>query len=93
MTYLDRIKKKLEENFFPSSLLVVDESELHAGHAGARPGGETHFRVVMASESFKDMSRVERQRAVHKVLNSELEERVHALSLELSVQKKGNLKD
>jgi len=89
MRYFDRIKKKLEESFFPSFLLVVDESELHAGHSGARPGGETHFRVVMASASFEDMSRVDRQRAVHKVLKIELEERVHALSLELSVKKKG----
>ena len=89
MRYFDRIKKKLEESFFPSFLLVVDESELHAGHSGARPGGGTHFRVVMASASFEDMSRVDRQRAVHKVLKIELEERVHALSLELSVKKKG----
>ena len=86
MKYSDRIKIKLEENFFPSSLEVVDESNLHAGHSGARPGGETHFRVSMVSASFKGMSRIDRQRAVHKVLKSELEERIHALSLDLSVK-------
>ncbi len=84
MTYLERIEKKLKKNFCPSLLQVVDESDLHAGHSGARPGGETHFRVQMRSKSFEGMSRVERQRAVHKVLKSELEERVHALSLNLS---------
>jgi BolA protein len=86
MKYFDRIKSKLEGNFFPSYLEVVDESNLHAGHSGARPGGETHFRVSMVSASFKGMSRIDRQRAVHKVLKSELEERIHALSLDLSVK-------
>ena len=86
MKYFDRIKIKLEKNFSPSSLEVVDESDYHAGHSGARPGGETHFRVTMAAESFKGMSRIDKQRAVHKVLKSELEERVHALTLHLSVK-------
>ena len=84
MTYLERIENKLQSNFSPDTLEVIDESDLHAGHSGSRPGGETHFRVKMISKSFKGMSRVDRQRAVHKVLESELRERVHALSLNLS---------
>ena len=85
MKYFERIENKLKEKFFPSALEVVDESDLHAGHSGSRPGGETHFRVRMASIAFEGMSRIDRQRAVHNVLKSELTERVHALSLELSV--------
>jgi BolA protein len=85
MKYLNRIEKKLQENFLPEFLEVIDESDLHAGHSGARPGGETHFRVRMQSKSFDGLSRIDRQRSVHKVLKLELEERVHALSLELSV--------
>ena len=54
------------------------------GHSGARPGGETHFRVKMVSNFFEGMSRIDKQRAVHQVLESELKERVHALSLELT---------
>ena len=84
MEFFRRIEKKLKENFTPQFLEVIDESELHAGHSGALPGGETHFRVSMASNSFVGMSRVDRQRAVHKVLKTELEERIHALSLDLS---------
>ena len=84
MTYIERIEKKLKRNFSPDTLEVIDESDLHAGHSGSRPGGETHFRVKMTSSSFTGLSRVERQRAVHKVLESELRERVHALSLNLS---------
>ena len=85
MKYFDRIENKLIKEFAPSDLEVIDESDLHAGHSGAKPGGETHFRVRMISKSFLGMSRIERQRAVHKVLKNELEERVHALSLNLSV--------
>ena len=73
------------KEFAPSDLEVIDESDLHAGHSGAKPGGETHFRVRMTSKSFVGMSRIDRQRAVHKALKNELEERVHALSLNLSV--------
>ena len=63
---------------------MVDESHLHAGHAGARPDGESHFRVEIAAEAFKGMSRVARQRAVYGVLSEELADRVHALALTAS---------
>ena len=86
MTFLDRIKKKLEEKFSPSSLEVIDESDLHEGHSGSRPGGETHFRVVMVSKSFTGLSRIQRQREVHRALKIELEEQIHALSLNLSAE-------
>ena len=84
MKYFDRIEKKLKETFEPSFIKVIDESNLHVGHSGARPEGETHFKVIMASKRFVGLSRIDRQRMVHRVLHSELEERVHALSLELS---------
>ena len=88
MEYFKRIEKKLYEKFLPECLEVIDESELHAGHSGARPGGETHFKVKMQSALFDGMSRIEIKRTVHKELKSELEERVHALSLELSMSEK-----
>ncbi len=84
MTYTARITQKLTEAFAPTHLEVIDESEQHRGHGGYREGGETHFRVVMKSESLADMSRVARQRAVYKVLAAEIEERVHALALDVS---------
>jgi|TARA_B100001741_G_C15948228_1_gene323353 BolA protein len=84
MKYSDRIKVKLEKNFSPSLLVVTDESNLHVGHAGYQPGGETHFKVEMVSTHFVNQSRVHCQRMVYKVLEQELQERVHALSLVLS---------
>ena len=76
-----RLRSKLEAALSPTSLLVEDESDKHAGHAGAREGGETHFRVRIVSQSFAGLSRVERQRRVYAAVAEELAERVHALSL------------
>lgn len=83
MTITERMRAKLEAAFQPVELEIVDESERHKGHGGYREGGETHFRVRMVSAAFEGLNRVERSRAVHKALAAELEERVHALALDL----------
>jgi len=83
MTMKARIESKLREAFAPTRLEVVDESERHRGHAGWREGGETHFRVHMVSDAMTGKSRIERQRAVNRCLAEELDERVHALSLDV----------
>jgi BolA protein len=61
----------------------VDDSARHAGHAGAAPGGETHFTLKIISERFSGLSRVARSRAVHETLGEEFQTGLHALSLEL----------
>lgn len=77
----DNIEAKLTEAFSPSAITVIDESHLHAGHAGARPEGETHFRVEIEAAAFAGQSRVAAQRAVYDVLADELATTVHALAL------------
>jgi len=81
MTMADTMREKLTAAFSPEALEVIDESAKHAGHSGARPGGETHFNVRIVSKSFEGLSRVERQRRVYAALAEELKARVHALSL------------
>ena len=81
MTAKDQIIKKLSEAFVPESLDVVDESHLHEGHAGHRPGGETHFRVYIVSPAFEGKSRIERHRMVNTALAAELAGSVHALAI------------
>jgi len=81
MTIADTIRAKLEVTFMPDVLDVEDESAKHAGHSGARPGGETHFNVRIVSKAFEGVSRVERQRRVYAALAEELKSRIHALSL------------
>jgi BolA protein len=76
-----RLRAKLEQALTPLSLDIEDESAKHAGHSGAREGGETHFRVRIVSPSFAGLSRVQRQRKVYAAVAEELAERVHALSL------------
>lgn len=81
MSVAQDIERKLNEAFAPTSLKVIDESHLHAGHVGARPEGETHFRVEVVSAAFADCSRVDRQRLVYDILREELAGPVHALSV------------
>jgi BolA protein len=77
----ERIEDELASAFAPESLRVVDESHLHAGHAGHRPGGESHFRVYLVAPAFAGKSRLERHRMVNQALAAELAESVHALAI------------
>lgn len=77
----DRLAHKLTETFTPSRLEVIDESHRHAGHAGARPGGESHFHVVIEAGAFEGLSRIERQRRIYAVLADELAGPIHALTV------------
>jgi len=81
MTVAETIRRKLVDAFMPTRLDIRDESRRHAGHAGAHPGGETHFSIEIVSRVFSGKSRIERQRLVHTVLADELRQRVHALAL------------
>jgi BolA protein len=75
------IEWKLRKALAPTRLDIIDESHKHAGHVGARPEGETHFSVEVASAAFAGKSRVDRQRLVYGILAAELEGPVHALAL------------
>lgn len=81
MEYATRIRQKLTDALAPERLDIADESGRHAGHAGARPEGETHFHVTIVSTAFAGKSRVERQRMVYGILAQEMAERIHALGL------------
>ena len=78
------ITDKLTKAFAPQSLDVEDESHRHAGHAGHRPGGETHFRIHIVAEAFRGKSRIERHRMVNDALATELAGGVHALAIHAS---------
>ena len=89
MTTRETITNKLREAFIPESLDVQDESHLHEGHAGHRPGGETHFRVYIVSGAFKGKSRIERHRMINTALDSELKGSVHALAIQAQAPGEG----
>ena len=84
MLVKDQIAEKLNAALAPQSLDVEDESQNHAGHAGHRPGGQTHFRVYIVSEAFRGKSRVERHRMINQLLAAELAGGVHALAIHAS---------
>lgn len=83
------IKQKLEQNYNPSHLEVIDESANHAHHRGAHEhaseGGssESHFHVIITSEHFADMGRLARHRAVLELLKDEIAQ-IHAFSIDIN---------
>jgi BolA protein len=89
MRVADLITQKLTKAFAPESLRVVDESHQHAGHAGHRPGGETHFRVYIVAEPFRGKSRIERHRMINATLVRELAGAVHALAIHAAAPGEG----
>ncbi len=81
MRVANAIRDKLTAALAPASLEIVDESHKHAGHAGARPEGESHFHVTVVATAFEGLNRVARQRLVYGALKDELASDIHALSL------------
>ncbi|MDB6181893.1 BolA family protein [Paracoccus fistulariae] len=78
----DEMKERLAA-LQPTQVEIIDESEGHRGHAGYREGGESHFRIRLASPAFAGMGRIQRHRLVHQTLG-DIVPRIHALALELS---------
>jgi BolA protein len=78
---LEAIQAKLTAAFQPVRLEVVDDSARHEGHAGASPGGESHFNVLIESQAFAGAAKVARQRMVYRALADELAGPLHALSI------------
>ena len=89
MARRDLIAEKLTKAFAPASLELVDESHQHAGHAGHREGGETHFRVYIVAEAFRGKSRLERHRMINATLAAELAGGVHALAIHAAAPGEG----
>ncbi len=81
MIMQERIIARLTAALDPILLDVADEFDRHAGHAGAREGGGTHYRVRVVSAQFERQSRVERHRLVYGLLTAEFADGLHALAL------------
>jgi len=81
MSVEENIREKLTAAFSPKELQVVNESHLHAGHAGSPGTGESHFSVRVVSPAFAGKSRLERHRMVNAVLADELSGKIHALAV------------
>ena len=73
---------RLDGALGPSKIDLVDDSEMHRGHGGHNPNGESHFSLRIESAAFVGQSRVARQRLIYRALGDLMDERVHALSIE-----------
>lgn len=79
---VETITEKLEAALNPESLEVINESHMHAGHAGSPGTGESHFRVRITSAAFAGKSRLAMHQAVNQTLKEELKTSIHALAIE-----------
>lgn len=93
MRIATKIHAKLSAALQPLRLQIIDESARHAGHAGARPGAESHFRVEIVSAAFTGKTRLDRQRMVYDTLREELAQDIHALSLRTQSPEEGETKN
>lgn len=84
MNRAERILSILTQEFSPSHLELHDESSRHEGHAGSRPGGETHYRLVIVSSKFNGVGKVQRHQKIYALLASEFGSGLHALSINAS---------
>jgi BolA family transcriptional regulator, general stress-responsive regulator len=78
-----KIKTKLEKEYLPIHLNLINESHLHRGHGHGHEGNDSHFKLVLVSDIFEGKSRVQRQQLIHKTLAEELAGPVHALAMKL----------
>lgn len=87
MKIADSVKFKLNRELSPDLLEVIDESHLHAGHAGSRDSGESHFRIKISSKKLKLLSRIKQHQEIYKILAHELDKNnpnaIHALAIEV----------
>ena len=81
MIVLAQIEEKIQRTFSPLFLDIVDESSLHAGHSGTRPGEITHLKITIVTEEFSTMSKIQQHRAINQCLKEELNAGLHALAL------------
>lgn len=83
MRVADEMEERLQAALSPTFLEILDESEQHRGHAGYQEGGQSHFRVKIASDALLEKSRIDRHRAIHTALGRDLVGRIHALAIEI----------
>jgi BolA family transcriptional regulator, general stress-responsive regulator len=84
MNRAERIRHLLEQELTPEFLEVTDDSHQHAGHAGAQPGGQTHYTVTIRSAQFSGMSKVACHQAIYRLLDDEFKSGLHALAIHAS---------
>lgn len=84
MSFVQSITEKLEAEFSPTSLEIINESHLHAGHQEKFDGsGETHLRIKIVSDAFEGMNRIARHRAINEHVAAEIALGLHAIVIEV----------
>ena len=80
MNRIEAIRERLNSQLQPAQLDIIDESHLHAGHAGAASGAG-HFSVTIIADAFNGKSLIERHRLVYLAVDDLMKTEIHALSI------------
>ena len=83
MGVLVEIETRLNKVLLPEMLEVLNESDLHAGHAGHKPGQVTHVRVKISAQKLQGQTRIKQHRLIHEVLDDLMSNPIHALAIEV----------
>ena len=83
MSMEQQIRARLEDAFAPTVLNVINESHLHAGHAGDDGTGESHWRLEIVAADLLGKSRIAQHRAIHSALGQDVMGTIHALSIKI----------
>lgn len=86
-----KLVNKIRNNIQASDIELIDDSARHAGHAGSRPGGATHYKLKVVSDAFAGLSRIERHRLIYTILADELRDHIHALNIEAKTPQEAGL--
>ncbi|MCH2548492.1 MAG: BolA family transcriptional regulator [Alphaproteobacteria bacterium] len=84
MKRLDKMHSILSQALRPIKIKIIDDSDLHVGHAEASGVGETHFRIEIISEEFTNKTRIDRERLIHGLLADEFSAGLHSISIKAS---------
>lgn len=82
MNRADRIISILTQALLPSHIELTDDSAKHAGHAGAAPGGETHYTLKIRSKAFNGLNKVARHQKIYGLVAEEFKDGLHAFAIE-----------
>ena len=80
--FLEELKTKLNKEFNPKKLILVDNSYLHTKHKSFNPN-KMHLKIIIESEDLKKIKKIEAHKAIFNLLKNEMKEKIHALEIEI----------
>ena len=82
ITFLEKIKAKINNKLSPEQILLIDNSYLHTKHKSFN-SNKFHLKLIIKSEKLKNMEKIDAHKAIFSILNDEMKNKIHALEIEI----------